>query len=62
MERMLREHLAPGSDDLPALAQRRARRVREALVERGADPARMQLVEAPAPAAGAEPGVRLFLR
>ncbi len=62
MERMLREHLAPGPDDLPALAQRRARKVREALAERGVDPARMQLAGAPAPAADAEPGVRLSLR
>lgn len=62
MERMLREHLAPGPDDLPSLAQRRARRVREALAERGVDPARMQLVGAPAQTKDTEPGVRLFLR
>lgn len=62
MERMLREHLAPGPDDLPALAQRRARKVREALAERGVDPVRMQLVGAPARAEDAAPGVRLFLR
>jgi len=62
MERMLREHLAPGPDALPTLAQRRARKVREALAERGVDPARMQLVGAPAQPDGAEPGVRLSLR